>query len=115
MKLESFSNANRPRIATFGELGDRYTLTIVEDPEWVTDPLNSDRQVLRVVGQDDHGIYWQINARTQMPDAIFDAAIAADVEEIVTGGRLTVEWAESRGNTKVYTATYKPPSEAAVS
>jgi hypothetical protein len=111
MKLEQFSNADRPRIATFGEPGDRYTLTIIEEPEWVTDSLNADRQMLKVVGQDDHGVYWQLNARTQMPDAIFDAAVDANVEEIVAGGRLTIEWAESRGNTKVYRCVYEPPAD----
>jgi hypothetical protein len=112
MKIDQFSNASRPRIARYNELSDRYTLTIVEEPEWIDDPLNSDRQMLKIVGQDGHGVYRQFNARSQMPDAIFDALVDAGVEEIVIGGRLTVEWVESRGNTKIYKASYEPPADS---
>jgi hypothetical protein len=111
MKIDQFSNAGRPRIARYNELGDRYALTISEEPEWIEDPLNAGRQMLKIVGQDDHGIYRQFNGRSQMPDAIFDALVEAGVEEIVIGGRLTVEWVESRGNTKIYKATYEPPPD----
>ncbi len=64
--------------------------------------------MLKIVGQDDRNVYWQLNARSQMPDAIFDAII--DAGEIVVGGRLTVTFAELRGKTKIYEAAYQPPS-----
>jgi hypothetical protein len=111
MKLNEFSSADRPKIATFAELGDGYELTLAHEPEWVADSFNPDRKMLKIIGQDDHGVFWQINGRTQMPDAIVDAALAAGVEEIVPGGRLTVTWAESREKRKVYACAYAPPSD----
>ena len=117
MKIDQFSNASRPRTARFNEIGDRYSLIIVSDPEWVDDPYKSDEDktdepMLKVVGQDDRNIYWQLRARNQMVDAIFDAILTAGVEEIVIGGRLTVEWVEWRGKAKVYKVTYEPPADS---
>jgi hypothetical protein len=44
-----------------------------------------------------------------MPDAIYDAVVAAGVDEIEVGGHLEIEWVETRGSTKIYVATYHPP------
>jgi hypothetical protein len=115
VKIDQFSNASRPRIARFNELGDNYSLVITHELEWIDDPFKSDddksdEPMLKVVGQDHRNIYWQLRARTQMLDAIFDAILAAGVEEIVIGGRLTVEWVEWRGKAKVYKVTYEPPA-----
>jgi hypothetical protein len=110
MRLDTFSNADRPRYVTFPELGATHTITIVEDPSWITDRLNADRELLKVIGQDTHGVYWQLNARSQMPDAIHDAIVAAGVDEILVGGELTVKWVDTRGQTKIYEATYQPPA-----
>jgi hypothetical protein len=119
VKIEQFSNASKPRIARFAELGDNYTLAITHEPEWIDDPFRSDEDkdkpdepMLKVVGQDHRNIYWQLRAKTQMLDAIFDAILAAGVEEIVVGGRLTVEWVEWRGKAKVYKVTYEPPADS---
>jgi hypothetical protein len=113
VKIDQFSNASRPRIARFNEIGDAYDLTLTKDPQWVDDPANSGEQLLRIVGQDDRNIYWQVRARSQMPDAIFDAMLDADVDEIVVGGRLRVEFVEYHGQAKIYGATYKPPADSA--
>lgn len=99
----------RPRFCKFDALGDRYSGTIVVDPQWVSDPLDASREVWKIVFQDDRGVYWQLNARTQMPNAIEDAVITAGTDEIEIGGELAVEWVDTRGNTKVYRATYTPP------
>jgi hypothetical protein len=102
------SSSNHPRIARFAEIGDYYDLVIVEDPKWIDDPSNPGNEILEVIGQDDRDIYWRILARTQMPDAIFDAVAEAGADEILRGSRLRVEFIELRGNTKIYKATYKP-------
>ena len=109
MKLNQFSNLAQPRIAVFKELHDKYNGVIVDGPQWITDPLDSAKELLRTVIQDDRGLYWAFMARTQMPDAIYDAVVAAGVDEIEVGGHLEIEWVETRGNTKVYAATYTPP------
>jgi hypothetical protein len=117
MKIDQFSNDSRPRTARFNEPGDRHSLTIDREPEWVDDPYKSDEQksdepMLKVVGQDDRNIYWQLRARSGMADAIFDAILDAGVEEIVIGGRLTVEFVEWRGKAKAYKAWYEPPADS---
>jgi hypothetical protein len=114
MKRNQFSNLDRPRFVTFAEIGDRVEGTIVDEPQWVTDPLNSSRQMLKVILQDDAGVYWQLNARTQMPTAIDDALADAGVDEIIAGGRLAVVFTEMRGQTKLYAASYAPPGEGAL-
>ncbi len=106
------SSSNHPRIARFNEIGDSYSVTVTEDPKWVEDQNNAGSEVLEVIGRDDRDIYWRILARTQMPDAIFDAVAAAGADEILTGARLTVTWTETRGNTKIYKATYEPPADS---
>jgi hypothetical protein len=113
MKLSDFTSIDQPAIATFEETGDSHTGTIVKEPEWQDDPRNPDRKVLVIVLRTDQGIYRQINARTQMPDAIFNAVTRAGVEELAVGGRLTVTFSEYRGQAKIYTATYEPPEESA--
>ena len=109
MKLNRFNNLSRPRIATFENPGDCHSGTIVEDPNWIPDPLDTSRECLKVLVQDDFGVYWQFHARTQMPDAIHDAVVAAGQDELAVGGRLTVRWVESRGNKKIYHALYAAP------
>jgi hypothetical protein len=111
MKRNQFSNLDRPRFATFNEIGDHIEGVIVNEPQWIEDPLNSERQMLKIVLQSDSGVYWQLNARTQMPTAIDDALEAAEVDEIVAGGRLAVELAEFKSTTKIYKATYTPPDD----
>ena len=87
MKLNQFSNLAQPRIAVFKELHDKYNGVIVDGPQWITDPLDSAKELLRTVIQDDRGLYWAFMARTQMPDAIYDAVVAAGVDEIEVGGQ----------------------------
>ena len=112
MKRSEFSSLDRPRFATFSDIDDYYEGVIVTEPEWTEDPLDSRRRMLQIVIQDDAGVFWQLNARTQMPTAVDDALVAADVDEIVPGGRLGVRLVEMRGNTKVYKATYEAPADS---
>ncbi len=112
MKISELGNAARPKFATFNEIGDSYTLTLTGDPELVIDPLNEDRQMLKIVGVDDYGLNWQINGRTQLPEAVVEAVGDAGANEIVTGGRLTVEFVGLEGRMKVYSCQYKPPAES---
>ena len=108
MELAQFSNLYRPQFAKFDDLGDKYSGTVVLEPEWVTDPLDSDRQMLKIVVQDDRGVYWQINGRTLLPDAIFDALVAADAGELEVGARLEIEFVGMHGKAKIYSAVYEP-------
>jgi hypothetical protein len=103
------SSSTHPRIARFNEIGDSYSVTVTEDPRWIDDQNNPGNEILEIIGKDDRDIYWRILARTQMPDAIFDAVAKAGADEILLGGRVTVTWTELRGNTKIYKATYEPP------
>jgi hypothetical protein len=112
MKLNQFSNASRPRIATFNAFEDEYDIVITEEPKWTEDLKDATKEVLEVVGQDDRSIYWKIIARTQMPDAVFDAITEAGVEEILVGGRLRVRYVDNRGQTKIYQAWYTPPDDS---
>ncbi len=107
MELAQFSNIGRPRFAKFDDFGDKYSGTVVLEPEWVTDPLDSDRQMLKILLQDDRGVYWQVNGRTLLPDAIFDALIAADADELQVGGRLEIEFVGMHGKAKIYSAVYE--------
>lgn len=109
--MKIVSSLDRPRFCKFDQLGDKYSGTIVLDPQWVADPLDPSREVWKIVFHDDRGVYLQLNARTQMPNAIEDAVFAAGTDEIEVGGELEIEWVETRGNTKVYRATYTPPPE----
>ena len=112
MKISEIGNAARPKFASFNEIGDSYTLVLTEDPELVTDPLNEDRQMLKIVGTDDNGFNWQVNGRTQLPEAVAEAVYAAGANEITVGGRLTVEFVGLEGRMKVYSCQYKPPSDS---
>jgi hypothetical protein len=114
MKLNQFSSAERPTLAKFPNFGDSYSGTIAKEPEWRNDPLNDGQQMLVVVIEHDNGVFYQINGRTQMPDAIRDAVIDADSEELEPGGRLTVTYAKDQGNAKIYTAHYEPPQSEAM-
>ncbi len=111
MKLNQFSSIDRPTNAKFPDFGDSYSGTIAKEPEWKDDPLNDGEQVLVVVLAHENGVFYQINARTQMPDAIRDAVIAADCEELAPGGHLTVTYVKNQGNAKIYEAVYEPPQE----
>ena len=108
MKIDKFASA-RTTFTTFENIGDSYTLTLTEEPALVVDPLNEDRQMVTFIGVDDSGKPWQINGRTQLPEAVAEAVNAAGVDEIVAGGRLTVTFVDTRGRMKVYDAQYKPP------
>jgi hypothetical protein len=114
LKIDKFANTAMPTFATFEDIGDSYTLTLTEEPEFVTDPLKEDREMLKIVGDDDSGNSWQINGRTQLPEAVGRAVKDAGVDEIVVGGRLTVTFVDTRGRMKMYRATYEPPSSEAV-
>jgi hypothetical protein len=108
MELAQFSNLERPRFAKFDDLGTLYAGVIVEEPEWVVDPLDPDRQMLKVVIQDDRGVYWQINCRTNLQvDSIFDALIAANADGLEVGARLEIEFIDWRGRSKVYRCVYE--------
>lgn len=113
MKISEIGNAARPKFASFNEIGDSYTIVLAEDPQLVVDPLNEDRQMLKLVGVDDDGFNWQINGRTQLPEAVAEAVYTAGASEIVVGGRLTVEFVGLEGRMKVYACQYKPPSDSA--
>ena len=112
MKIDKLANAARATFATFENIGDSYILTLTEEPEVVADPLNDGSEMLKIVGDDDSGNSWQINGRTQLPEAVAKAVRDAGVDEIVVGGRLTVEFIDTRGRMKVYGAEYKPPAES---
>ena len=109
MRIDTFSNLGKPRLARFNEFGDRCSGVIVIEPEWVEDTYDPEEQMLKVVVQDDRNIYWLIRVRSAMRDAVFDALLAADTEEIAIGGRLTVEHTEVHGQVKIYKAWYEPP------
>lgn len=113
MKLSDLSTIERPAIARFNDTDDSYSGVIVKEPEWQDDQANNGKQMLVIAIKDDKGIFWQINARTQMPDAIRDAVIAADAEALEVGGHLTVTFVEYSGQAKIYRAVYEPPQESA--
>ncbi len=113
MKLNQFSSPDRPTIAKFSDFGDSNGGIIAKEPEFQDDPLNDGQQMLVVVVAHDNGVFYQLNARTQMPDAMRDAVIAAGCEELEPGGRLTVTYSKNQGNAKIYTAEYEPPQSEA--
>jgi hypothetical protein len=114
MELAQFSNLSRPRFAKFDDLGDKYSGTVVLEPEWTVDPLDPDRQLLAVTIQDDRGVYWQVNCRSNLLiDTIFDALIAADADGLEVGGRLEIEFIGMRAKCKVYRVTYEEADHCA--
>ena len=114
MDLAQFSNLERPRYARFDDLGTRYAGVIVEEPEWVVDPLDPDHQMLKIVIQDDRGVYWQVNGRSNLLiDGILDALIAADARGLEIGGHLEIEFVAVRGKAKIYTSVYEPVDHCA--
>jgi hypothetical protein len=110
MKLNAFSSVDRPTIAKFTDLGDSYTGTIATEPEWRDDPFKEHQQMLVIVIECGNGVFYQINGRTQMPDAIRDAMVDANCEELEPGGQLTVTYTRDAGNAKIYAAVYVPPA-----
>jgi hypothetical protein len=114
MKISEFANS-RP-VAKFTTIGDRIEGVIAEQPEPQADKFGDpgDKQLLLVIADDDR--QWRLYARKQMLAAIGDAVVAADVDEILDGGWLAVQYVEDKptgGATpmKVYAAEYIPPSQ----
>ncbi|OBJ00361.1 hypothetical protein A5660_25035 [Mycobacterium alsense] len=109
MKLNAFSSPERPTLAKFDGIGDAYGGVIVKEPGFREDPLHPDTQMLVVVILADNGVHYQLNGRTQMPDAVQAAVVEAGTDSLDVGGHLTVEFVELKGKAKIYRAQYKPP------
>jgi hypothetical protein len=108
LKIEELSDPDRPSTATFAEHGDCCSGIIAREPIFEPDQFDSDKRVLVIVVRDDKGIHYRVFARTQMVDAIRDAAAAAGATEISAGDSLTVTYRADRGRMKVFSAEYIP-------
>lgn len=115
MKINEFAASTTPTVK-FANVGDRVAGVIVEEPELQPDKFGSAGDVVLVlVICDDENVVRRLYARKQMLTAIGQAVSDADVDEIESGGRLSVEYVDDKptgGTTamKVYVAEYSPPA-----